>query len=197
LPFAFCSTAPAAPGSDRWVLTTSDTVAKEKNQALVQGGQFNCNMPEKIEKNGDRVKGKAVRCHLHSWLLRQVCRRVRAARSSRHTSPLCAWVCIALTTASMPPVLAILVWFSARKLAKLRRALHPTPCTSSLCAWVCMALTTASMPPALVILRSASSTIANFCRARILALFAHGLQPTSPDPRVHRPVDPCVTDVVS
>ena len=59
---------------------------------------------------------------------------------------------MALTTASMPPALAILVRFSAWKAAKLHRAPHPASCTTMLCGRICMALTTASMPPALAIL---------------------------------------------
>jgi hypothetical protein len=59
---------------------------------------------------------------------------------------------MALTTASMPPVIAILVWFSAGESAKFSSASHPCSCTSALYACVCMALTTASMSPALAIL---------------------------------------------
>jgi len=59
---------------------------------------------------------------------------------------------MALTTASMPPALAILVLFFECEAAMLHRAPHPFCCTSASCAWVCMALTTASMPPALATL---------------------------------------------
>ena len=57
-------------------------------------------------------------------------RSFRAPHPAPCTSTLCGCVCMALTTASMPPALAILVWFSAWEAAKMHRAPHPYCCES-------------------------------------------------------------------